>query len=294
MSDTRRDVILNTIGFGLLIVCFAVALGRIAWLRAARASAQDGQPVVTLRIGHWQLESGLREAFDAIGREFERLNPGVRVEQIPVPERIFPNWLITQLVGGTAPDLIALGYGLTEERLARFFLPISDLADRPNPWNAGTDLEGVPLRETFLDGMDGGYFPALLEFYGVPLAVHTIRMYYNLDLLREITGEEKLPATFAELLELAKKAEDFSRRTGRPVIPIAGSKYNSPILMGRLFVSQTEGLGERLAYDFLANRPSQTFIAEGLAAGLWSVDSAEVRAGLSLLRAAGRDRKSVV
>src|SRR5207253_9887425 len=123
---------------------------------------------ITIRFAHWQLENGPRDAFEKIAAEYSKLHPGISVEQLPIPERIYPNWFITQLVGGMAPDLIQIGKGSNDERLTRFFTPLSDLASSPNPYNKGTDLEGVPMRETLFDGMEGGFVQNLIEFYAVP------------------------------------------------------------------------------------------------------------------------------
>src|SRR5439155_13312137 len=131
--------------------------------------------------------------------------PEVTVEQLPIPERIYPNWFITQLVGKTAPDLIQLGKGSNDERLTRYFTPLSDLASSPNPYNKGTDLEGVPMRETLFDGMEGGFVQNLIEYYGVPISGASIRVFYNLDLLRAITGREVMPAAYEELVAVCRQ-----------------------------------------------------------------------------------------
>lgn len=277
--------ILNTIGISLLALCFLLSLGRIAWKSAAR-TGESASDRVEIRIAHWQLEGGIREAIDALAEDYMRLNPGVRVLQIPIPERIYKNWLLTQLVGGTAPDIIQLGIGISDERLARFFIPLTEVADAPNPHNTGTPLEGVLLRETFFDGMMGGFNPALLEYYGVPLSAHTLRVYINMDLLRDITGSEKLPQTYREFLDLCNQAVEYGRRTGRPLIPIAGSRYNSPFIMNSLFASQTQRLARALcppgSFDLGAIRFSSTY-----ADGRWSLDSPEIRSGLKIMREVG-------
>jgi raffinose/stachyose/melibiose transport system substrate-binding protein len=287
MADSQRERVLNFIGLGLLAVCFVVALGRIAWLRSLRGEGGTSAPV-SIRFAHWQLEGGLREAYDAIAEEYMKRNPGVRVQQIAVPERMFAVWITTQLAGGTAPDIIALGGPITAEKLARYFEPLSDLVNDPNPWNAGTPLENAPLRETFLDGMEGAFNVELLEYYGLPSFAHTVRMYYNLDLLREVTGAEELPKTHDELTALAGQVEEYNRRTGRSIVPIAGSQYNSGFIMNLLYGSQTLGLGERLAYDALTGGPLAPQLALAAARGDWALDEPEIRAGLGLQRDVGR------
>ncbi len=286
MGESLREKILNGIGLGLLLLCFVISLGRIMWDRGG--NTQEHGESVTIRFAHWQLEGGVREAFDEIAAAYMKLHPEVEVVQIPVPERIFQNWLITQLVGGTAPDIIQMGMGLSEDRQARFFVPSTEVADLPNPWNRGTELEGVPLRETFIDGMESCFNNSLLEYYGVPLSSYTVRMYYNLDLLHEITGSEELPATYGELVELSKKVLAYAAKSGQKVFPIAGSKYNSPTIMSRLFKSQTAGISRRVYYGALAEPTNFSAIAESAANGGWTLDDPEVLAGLKLMRDLGQ------
>lgn len=275
-----KERILNGIGIGLLAVCFIVAIGRLLWPTERGSTGQD---VITIRIAHWQLEGGVREALNTIAREYETLHPDVRIQQIPIPERIYPNWLITQLIGGTAPDIIQIGMGVNEERIARFFSPITDLVEHPNPYNKGTELESVPMLNTFFDGMKGGYQENLLEYYAVPLSGTSIRVYYNLDLLKEITGSDRLPTSYREFIDLCKATVAFAQSNNRTIVPIAGSKYNGPLLMTALFESQTQKLMDKLSpTGTLLTDPTLTM--EWLAEGKWSPHSPEVLSGLKLMR----------
>jgi raffinose/stachyose/melibiose transport system substrate-binding protein len=277
--------ILNVCGLGLLALCFVLALGRIAWMKAAR-TAEDGSTVVELRLAHWQLEGGVREAIDDLARKYMKENPGVVIRQIPIPERIYKNWLLTQLVGGTAPDIIQIGMGITDERLARFFVPLTNLAEAPNPYNEGTELEGVALRETFFDGMMGGFNPSLLDYFGVPLSAYTMRVYINMNLLREITGSDVLPSTYQDFVDLCAAARQFGEENNRVIIPVVGSRYNSPYLMNNLFASQTQRLARELSppggFELGFNRFVQTYVEDE-----WNLDSPEIRSGLRIMREVG-------
>jgi raffinose/stachyose/melibiose transport system substrate-binding protein len=281
-----RERIFNSIGIGLLVLCFVVSLGRlIARKSPGSSSPEDG--VVTIRLAHWQLENGVREAFDQIAAAYTQTHPNVRVVQIPIPERIFTNWLITQLVGETAPDLIQVGLGNSDERLARYFTPLTDLANAPNPYNRGTPLENVILRDTFFDGMAGGFNYSLLEYYGVPLSGHSTRIYYNLDLLEEMTGSEELPRTYDDLIDLCRKSLAFASERKMAFVPIAGSQYNSPKLMDALFSSQTQRLCEKLnppgRLGTEANLRCLQFLTNE-----WNLQNPSYRSGLELMREVGQ------
>lgn len=161
-----------------------------------------------------------------------------------IPERIWKNWLVTQLVGKTAPEIIQLGQGSTTEIIARYFEPLTSEVEKPNPYNRGTDLEGVAWRDTFIDGITLAPSDSddLLDVFGVPSAIFTIRVYYNRELFREITGGETLPTTYDEFVALCQKVEAFRTADGGRILPIAGSKYNAPYMLDALFQSQTQQL----------------------------------------------------
>lgn len=282
--------ILNVVGFSLLGAVFFWSAQR-ALRPAAEVAAADGR--VTIRFAHWQLEGGLRETLDRLARDYERRHPDVRIEQIAVPERVYAQWRTTQLVGGTVPDLLSLGKGMTDETLARYFVPLTAHVERPNPYNRGTTLEGLPMRETFVDGMEGGlsYNQNLLEYYGVPLSMFTVRIYYNRTLWREILGDTPPPADFDEFIALCDRVRAFATRQGWPLIPMAGSRDNAPILIGRLFTSQTQRLNQRL--DVLHElKPPPAQVALAYLRGDWSLDDPAIERALEISRVAGLNFQS--
>src|SRR5947209_5825580 len=59
---------------------------------------------ITIRMVHWQLEAGVREAIAKMGEEYQKLHPNIRIVQEAVPEPVYATWLTTNLLGGTAPD----------------------------------------------------------------------------------------------------------------------------------------------------------------------------------------------
>ncbi len=279
--------IFNAIGLGLVALAFVASLGRVAYLNWNKA-AEESTKYTHIRLAHWQLERGIRNAFDEAAREYEKLHPDVRISQIAIPDRVYTNWLTTQLLGGTAPDIVELGFGSSEDRLAKHFLSLTSLANRPNPYNKGTNLENIPLQNTFYDGMMGGFYPGLMEFYGITLTTNTIRMFVNLDLLKEITGSDSIPADYQELISVCEKTRRFAKKFSRPIIPIASSRYNAPYLMNRFFSSQTQKQTKKIGPpgDFPQNaaRTVEAFVDNA-----WSLDSPDVRSGLELMRKIGRE-----
>ena len=135
-------------GYALLAVAYV--LSAILVFRHVSRSAEPGR--VTIRVCQWQLETGVREAFDAMIRRYEQINPRFHVVQIAVPGGpLYTSWVLTQMVGGTGPDLVQYTWNAPD--IPRMLQPITADVEKPNPYTKGTPLEGVPWRDTFIDGM---------------------------------------------------------------------------------------------------------------------------------------------
>lgn len=279
----KAERFFRVLAIGLLAGFFLLG----AWRLVERRREERDPARVTIRFAHWQLEAGVAEGFDQLAREYEALHPHVRIEQLRIPERVFSQWAITQLIGGTAPDLIELGFNIDTLLQARHFEPVSRFIDAPNPYNAGTALAGVPWRNTFVDGLASGYNDKLGDYYGIPSFFATIRIYYNRDLLREITGRDEPPQTFDAFLALCEEARAFARRSDRALVPIAASRDNAPYLLDELFASQTQ----KLVHQFSPLRRlavSQDAFFSAFIAGGWSFETPAIRSGLSLMREVGQ------
>lgn len=277
-----RAKLVPRLGFGLLLVLFGVATVRVA----THDRRETAPGLVTIRFAHWQLESGLRTAYDAMAARYMELHPGVRVEQMAIPESVYGTWLRTQLVGGTAPDLVEFGHvptGVGDELLARNFVPLTSELEKPNPYNAGTELAEIAWRETFLDGLDGVYRSSnLQDYYKVPMSLFTVRIYYNRALWRTILGETPEPKTFGELEAIARRVQAQAAQSGRTLFPLAGSA-NSFQPVDQLFGSQTQRLCLKLDtdHDYYATAPE---IALGALRGEWDLDTPALGHGLELVQ----------
>ena len=284
MNDSRREKILNLVGLGLVLLCFCLSLFRQV-ARFSRRETADGK--MTLRFAHWQLESGLRDAFDRLAADYMRLHPDVRVEQLPIPESVYPNWLRTQLIGGTAPEMIEFGLVNSNEILANYFVPLTPYLEHPNPYNKGNDLAETPWRETFVGALGHDYNQELLEYYSIPNTVNTIRMFYNRPLWRAVFGSEEVPRTYEELLACCQRAAAYRTASGEPILPIAGAQGNSPYLLQRLFSSQTQRLFYSLAPPG-SLYPTHEQLALEYLAGQWSFRDPAVLDGMELARSVGQ------
>src|SRR5262245_25299310 len=211
----------------LVAAAFAWSIAAIATRRTAEVPPQS----IVLRIAHWQLEAGVRQAFDQLATDYRReVNPNFYLIQDIIPETTYGQWVSTQLMGGTAPDIIEKGKGLTDaiwiSFANRYFMPLSRDVAQPNPHNKGTELEQVPMRQTYVDGMRAGYEDQMQEYMNVPLSQFVIRVFYNRDLLRRLTGLSEAPTNYHEFLKVCEKIASRRDERGQNYTPIASSSWH--------------------------------------------------------------------
>jgi len=192
--------------------------------------AEEAPPgTTTLRIGHWQLETGVRDGLSKLAAEYQKLHPNVRIVQDAIPISVYPTWLTTNLLGGTAPDMVEVPrYHMPDDIILsfhnRYFLPITPYITRPNPYNKGTNLEGVPLRKTFKDGMRNAYVKETQEYMSIPLSLFGARVFYNKDLLKKLTGLNEAPSDYRAFLKVCAQIETQKNEKGQRYAAIAGSR----------------------------------------------------------------------
>lgn len=276
---SRRRIATFT-AVALIVAAYLLSVGHLfRW-------TEGHPPRVTLRFAHWQLEAGMREAFDEVAQRYMRLHPDVRVEQLAVPGAVYKQWLSTQLAGGTVPDLVS--FNSTDPtlmaQLPRHFEAISRWLEEPNPYNAGTRLAGVPWRLTFIDGgrNRSTYLEQYRNYYAVGLSTQSMRMFYNRDLLREITGSDTPPADFQAWLDLCQRA-----RAHRPGLQaVAGSREQLNWLMPTFLNQATMRWMMRSDHALRYSASATDFFTDYLR-GRWDLRSPEVQKSLRIARAFG-------
>ncbi len=286
------DRLRSRLGLVLFVMGYAFA---VYWVFTRSAPIVTDRPI-TIRVAHWQIEKGPPEGLDAVIRRYEQLNPRVKVEQVLVPGGgpIYRQWMRSNLIGGTGVDLIEYGFWLDgmSDIPARYFAPITKEMLAPNPYNRGTPLEHVPWAETFTDGLVVQQVTAPVpgQFYAATLSEVSTRLFCNRELLRRITGSDKLPETLIDLRALSVKVRAYTARTGHPYFTLAGSRDNAEWLLEFLMQGATMQMSQR--NDRLGVLALYQWDELGhYLEGRWSFNSPEVRAGLELAREVGLNMK---
>jgi raffinose/stachyose/melibiose transport system substrate-binding protein len=227
--------------------------------RLAHPRDDAGRTIDVLRVAHPLLDAGVREAFDAVAREFERIEAGrgspVEIRQIPIPARVYSPWLRTQLIGETAPEIVYSAIGLSDTLTARYLRFIGTDIEAANPYNDGSPLAGRRWRDTFPEGLEfSGYDWELSENVGIPFAGQTTRLVINLDLLDLVLSSPEnaalrarlgggMPRTFTDFIAACEAAAAFGLASGQRLVGIAGSDYNGTLVLDQIRGAMTQRFG---------------------------------------------------
>lgn len=241
---------------------------------------------VTLRIAHWQIEGTVRNAMDAMIKRYEELHPDVEVIQITIPDQYYLPWIVSQMVGESGPDLAEYSWPWPD--IDRFFRPIDDVVGKPNPYNKGTPLEGVPWRDTFIDGMTNpdSLVIRLNHYYAAPLTTHIPRVVYNRTLMKTITGREEAPKTYREFFTLCTQVQAYAKSHNLNLVPLANARDSCLTLIDAILGSLPMHLQQRLDYTQRL-KIDDPQIGLAYLRGEWSYASPEVMAALQSVKEFG-------
>lgn len=257
--STRWEKFANRMAMVLLISTFLLSLVHV-FARSKQTTEAGGKEVLTL--AHWQLEPGVRDGLNFAAAEYNKMRKArgdaeIVFKQLPITEKGYGQWVTTQLMGGTAPDLIEMGLGLPWaiwiNYRARYFVPLTQEIMRPNPYDKGdmflyggkmTPGQKVPWKETFIDAL-GNPIWELQEYYDIGLSTFGCRLYYNEELLKKLSGQlaqagkwphaiDKPPLDLREFFNLCDALRELKDERGRGYLPIAGSAYQLNVMWGSM------------------------------------------------------------
>ncbi len=181
------------------VVLTALAVVLVALTSSAATARPDGAAATRVTVTFWHAYAEnpaapeMQQLTKSVIPRFERLNPGIKVQQVPFSYGNLQQKLTTSAAGGTLPDLIR-----------------SDLAWVPQYAKLGVF---APLNKVMPDfkRFANAMFPGTLatnfykgNYYGLPLDTNTRVLMYNRQALTA-AGISSPPQTFAELRAAAPK-----------------------------------------------------------------------------------------
>lgn len=156
----------------------------LIWTGAAWAQAKN------LKVVFMEYDPKANSYYTNLGTEFEKANPGTKVEVEIIPWAQGRDRLVVWISGGQAPDLALVG--------TRWLYEFVDMkALEPLDRYVSRDF----AKDFYPSVFNGGNYQGHL--YGLPVAVSTKSLYYRTDLFEK--AKLHPPTTWDELLDAAKK-----------------------------------------------------------------------------------------
>ena len=272
------------IGFVLLVAAYVAS---VFWV-FTRSEPVIHAREVTIYFAHWQIERGPPDGIAAAIKRYEELNPRVHVVQLEIPgATIYPQWMRSNLVGNTGPDLMEWGAWLPGQKdiPARYFAPLTAELAKPNPYNKGTSQEKIAWLDTFHDKLLAPKrdSPDPGQIYGVNITEVTLRLFCNVELMKQIMGKVIVPKDFNDLRKILAAVKEFSRKTGQPISGLAGSRDTTRAVAETVFAAPLIGVNQRLDDAGTLYLYNRQMLAAYLA-GRWNYREPAVLAGLQLVR----------
>jgi raffinose/stachyose/melibiose transport system substrate-binding protein len=283
-KNQRRNRLRNGLALFILAGAFIASAIQVG-LRHFTHTAEVREGKRIIRIAHSIADRKVQKAFASVVDEYESLNPNVRVIVQAIPQRAYVQWLTTQCLGGTAPDLVQAEnrYNLWATLAARYMTPVSPYLNSPNPYNKGTVLEGIPWRETYLDGMNGGYWPHLTEYYSIPVTIETARIFYNRDIFTAANGSPQPPENIQDWFSICENIQRHAAEKNLTLYPIAGTREHMPFILQRYYDSFGNGIGDHYDTVYWQGRGPECTLF-GLYTGTFSFNLPPIRDAFSLVR----------
>ncbi len=173
---------------------------RAVLLLVALLGLAVGVGAQTVTITYWQyfFETKVK-LVDELIKNFEKANPGIKVEQVTFPYETFNQKVAASIPAGEGPDVITLFYG---------WLPMYVKAGY---------LQELPKSDFNKEFYDKNFYPFVAEsvdfggkYYSVPTAVRTLALIWNKKLFKEAGFDpEKPPKTLDEMAAYARKLSKY-------------------------------------------------------------------------------------
>ncbi len=173
---------------------------------SAGGSAAPATGGVETHVSLWSWRTDDKVAMGEIFGQFEKDNPGIKVDLNLIPDADYQNTLGVALRGGKGPDVAQLkAYGELQPLVdAGYLTRLNDLVPELGELSS-VALEGAKAKK------DGGY-------YGVPYSVVNMGVYYNTEVFEK--NKVAIPKTYDEFV----KACQTFKAAG--VVPIAAGGAN--------------------------------------------------------------------
>lgn len=197
----------------------AIALVGSSVFTAGAANAKLQQASKPVTIKYWTHVNGPTNVFEkGLIAKYEKANPGVKVNYLPVEWGVLPTKLKTSIAAGGGPDLFNFFGSYAPELIAKKYLAPVDFK--------AFGVKGKPdLLKQFLPAVVNG-FSAGNNVYGIPHEVTNFIFWINTDHFKAagLDPEKDYPKTYEDVVNVGKKIQAVA---GGPKEAIVLPEYNA-------------------------------------------------------------------
>ena len=139
---------------------------------------------------------------------YKQLHPGVEIEWVRVPEGTDARvWTVTQLTGGTAPDIVWTQSFDTNRDVGKdWWINLNPYMEQPNPYVEAGKAGSAKWIDQFFEGPTGAKYAPNGDLYVVPFDLVTTFFFYNKTHFQNAGVE--VPKTYAEFIGVIEKLKD--------------------------------------------------------------------------------------
>ena len=160
------------------------------------------------------------EVVEALVPEFERRNPGIRVQVQQIPWSAAHEKLLTAFVGGATPDVSQLG---------NTWVPEFQALGALEPLDGRVSRSGAIRRPDYFEGIwDTNVIDGRL--YGLPWYVDTRVLFYRPDLMAA-AGYPRPPQTWAQWVDAMRKLRARMGPGQHPIL-LPTNEWPQPVILG--------------------------------------------------------------
>ncbi len=212
------------------------------------------------------------EAMKLAAEAYMEANPGVEIEFVRVPEGTDARvWTVTQLTGGTAPDIVWTQSFDTNRDVGKgWWINLLPYMEEPNPYVAEGDPGSERWVDQFFEGPTGAKYAPNGELYVVPYDLVTTFFFYNKSHFEQAGVE--VPTTYAGLIDVTAKLKEAG------IVPYNGMQWSQPQL-GEMVIG---GWAEEFEPTGAAGAYTQKDIALAILDGIFDATKPEYQDWLRL------------
>lgn len=183
---------------------------------SAAPNTESGEPV-TLTFASWSItEEATKDALEQMVEMYKQIKPNVTIEFIGIPFGDIKQQTFVMASSNNTPDII--------QTFSATF-PTYATSDIIAPLD---DLLGQEYIDDLMPSMvaDYSYNGQLM---GVPWAPSPYVLYYNKELFKQAGLEDRAPATYDQMIEMAKAISQLKTDSGEPIYGFGEATDKLPI-----------------------------------------------------------------